>query len=200
MAPRGRRGPELAAGRAVDRRRQDRIGGEPWGMAQFCFLSQCSTPSGGGTIFGLVLFWIGGKPVPTGSNSGMPPPGASKSGRGEHLAGNSERSSVIDVEDSPERAAKPDGYMYDDKRELPAVVNELVYVNLSAEAALAAGAVTSTLSCLARYAARFGPACRRRVAAHRVLPCAGWGSRTPTIWIRTFIRRTGSSRCSHPSI
>ena len=50
----GTRWPEMGAVGALERRRQDRTGGEPWGMAQFCFLFQCSTPCPEGV---LVLFF-----------------------------------------------------------------------------------------------------------------------------------------------
>ena len=38
---------------ALERRRQDRTGGEPWGMAQFCFLFSAPHPAEGV----LVLFF-----------------------------------------------------------------------------------------------------------------------------------------------
>ena len=100
-------------------------------------------------------------------------------GRGDDPAANRvKRDSVIELDASPpnlspERVAKPDGYLHDDKRVLSDIINELVYVNYASDVATAAGAVTSFLTYLKRYASRFGPARRRRAAAHGVLPCAG---------------------------
>ena len=122
-------------------------------------------------------------------------------GRGDDIAANRvKRDRVIELDASPERVAKPDGYLHDDKRVLSDIISELVYVNYASDVAAAAGAVTSFLTYLKRYVSRFGPARRRRAAAHGVLPCAGSRSAPPTIWTRTLIRRRGSSRCSQPTL
>ena len=55
-------------------------------------------------------------------------------GRGDDAAANRDkRDRVIELDASPERVAKPDGYLHDDKRVLSDIISELVYVNYASD-------------------------------------------------------------------